>query len=95
MKHNFNRRDFLKLSGLLPLGLAAPQLMRNPGISQLPQGQKNILIIIFDAFSAYNISLYGYPVKPHQISIGWQNAQPSITTTLLAATILQQALHLS
>ena len=63
MKRNFNRRDFLKLSGLLPLGLTAPHLMRNLGISQLPQGQKNILIVVFDAFSAYNISLYGYPRK--------------------------------
>jgi arylsulfatase A-like enzyme len=63
MKRNFNRRDFLKLSGLLPLSLVAPHLMRSHGNSQLSHGQKNILIIVFDAFSAYNISLYGYPRK--------------------------------
>jgi arylsulfatase A-like enzyme len=55
MKHTINRRDFLKLAGLLPLSLAAPRFM------QVPQGQKNVIIIIFDALSAYNISLYGYP----------------------------------
>jgi arylsulfatase A-like enzyme len=54
MKHTINRRDFMKLAGLLPLSLATPRFM------QAPQGQKNVIVIIFDAFSAYNISLYGY-----------------------------------
>ncbi|MBC7876730.1 MAG: sulfatase-like hydrolase/transferase [Anaerolineales bacterium] len=54
MENTINRRDFLKLTGLLPLSLVTPRFM------QAPQGQKNVLVIVFDAFSAYNISLYGY-----------------------------------
>lgn len=61
MKSPINRRDFLKLSGLLPLGLATPRFLRTLGSSRLNQGdQKNVIIVVFDAFSAYNISLYGY-----------------------------------
>jgi hypothetical protein len=63
MKRNFNQRDFLKLAGLLPFDLTSPRLMRNLGVTQLPLGQKNVPIIVFDAFSAYNISLYGYPCE--------------------------------
>ncbi len=54
MKQIFNRRDFLKMAGLLPLGLTAPRLLQNPN------NKKNVLIIVFDALSAYNIPLYGY-----------------------------------
>jgi len=54
MKKTINRRDFLKLAGLLPLGLAAPRFI------QTPKGQKNVVILIFDALSAYHMSLYGY-----------------------------------
>lgn len=57
MKQTINRRDFLKLAGLLPLSLVTPRFM------QAPEGQKNVLVIVFDAFSAYNISLYGYSRK--------------------------------
>jgi arylsulfatase A-like enzyme len=53
----FNRRDFLKLAGMLPLGLAAPRLGKSLG---LQSDKKNVIIIVFDAFTAYNISLYGY-----------------------------------
>ncbi len=64
----FNRRDFLKLAGLLPLGLAAPTLHKSFG---LQADKKNVIIIImiivFDAFTAHNISLYGYgrQTTPH------------------------------
>jgi arylsulfatase A-like enzyme len=45
------------VAGLLPLGLAAPRWARAlSGAS----GQQNVVIVVFDAFSAYNISLYGY-----------------------------------
>lgn len=61
MKHGLNRRDFLKLAGLAPLGLIAPPLIKKFGLTQLSQGEKkNVLVIVFDAFSARNISLYGY-----------------------------------
>ena len=61
MKNQFTRRDFLKLAGMLPLGMAAPRLMKTLK-SASQQGQaKNVLIVVFDAWSAQNVSLYGYP----------------------------------
>jgi hypothetical protein len=61
MKHHLNRRDFLKLAGLLPLGMAAPRLVRSLDASQLIQdGMQNVLVIVFDAFSASHLSLNGY-----------------------------------
>ncbi|MDK1027700.1 MAG: sulfatase-like hydrolase/transferase [Anaerolineae bacterium] len=53
------RRDFLKLAGMLPLSIAAPKLVSS--LPPLQTGkQQNVIIIVFDALSAYNISLYGY-----------------------------------
>ena len=55
-----NRRQFLKLSSLasflsLPLHVQPPRLpISNPDA-------RNILIVVFDAFSAKNIPFYGYP----------------------------------
>ena len=61
MNSRINRRDFLKLSGLLPLGVAVPRLMNVlSGSAAAAQGQKNVIVVVFDAFSAYNIGLYGY-----------------------------------
>jgi arylsulfatase A-like enzyme len=57
-----NRREFLKLAGLMGLCYAAPR-----GFSHLDEGQQqaidspNVLIVVFDAWSALNCSLYGYP----------------------------------
>jgi arylsulfatase A-like enzyme len=53
----FNRRDFLKLAGVFPLGLAAPQLGSSFGFQS---DKKNVLIVVFDALSAYHLSMYGY-----------------------------------
>jgi arylsulfatase A-like enzyme len=53
----FNRRDFLKVSGLLPLGIAAPRLTGLLG----PSGSgPNVLVVVFDALSALNLPLFGY-----------------------------------
>jgi sulfatase-like protein len=61
MTSGMNRRDFLKLSGLLPLGMAAPGLARLITGTGKAQGKaQNVIVVVFDAFSAYNISLYGY-----------------------------------
>lgn len=62
MNHRLNRRDFLKLVSWLPIGLSVrPRVLRTFGISGTAQGQpKNVIVIVFDAFSAYDISLYGY-----------------------------------
>ncbi len=61
MSSKFHRRDFLKLAGALPMGYAASHMTQSLGLPPLLQGgQKNVLVIVFDAFSAYNIPLYGY-----------------------------------
>jgi choline-sulfatase len=60
MGNHLSRRDFLKLTGALSLGAAAPSLLRILPSSQPQQGKKNVLIVVFDAFSAYHISFYGY-----------------------------------
>ena len=62
--HPFTRRDFLKLSVLMPISAMIPSSIKNlvspKGIGQdnLPT---NIIIILFDAMSARNLSVYGYP----------------------------------
>ena len=62
MKPRLYRRDFLKLAGVSPLSLLAPRLTKMVGAkSQPPQnGQKNVIVIVFDAFSAYHLSMHGY-----------------------------------
>ena len=62
MKHPLSRRDFLKLAGALPLGFALPRLFRtlNSSASSLPSKPKNVLIVVFDAFSAFDISVFGF-----------------------------------
>lgn len=60
MKHKISRRDFLKLAGLLPAAYYLPRTNLLPtGAAQ--SGQQNIIILVCDAWSASNISLYGYP----------------------------------
>lgn len=57
MQRFVSRRDFLKLTGLLPLSLASPRWMKiQAPLSQ----QRNVIVVVADALSAYNISLYGY-----------------------------------
>lgn len=51
-----SRRDFLKLAGALPLGWAASKLLPRASQKRPP----NVLIVVLDAFSAYDISLYGF-----------------------------------
>ncbi|RME08010.1 MAG: hypothetical protein D6803_02410 [Anaerolineae bacterium] len=54
-----SRREFLKLASLLPLSLLVPRQWFQ-GVT--PAGDRpNILVLVFDAWSAENISLYGYP----------------------------------
>jgi arylsulfatase A-like enzyme len=58
-----HRRSFLQLMGLLPLAsLAAPGGIHRADPSQPPANRpSSILILVFDALSAGNMSLYGYP----------------------------------
>jgi choline-sulfatase len=60
MKLSFTRRDFLKLAGLLPFLYTVPPT-NNSHANQNQPGKQNILILVFDAWSAANVSLYGYP----------------------------------
>ncbi len=61
MKNKITRRDFIKLITLLPFSyLMRNQMAKHVQINTKPNA-KNILIIVFDAWSAHNISLYGYP----------------------------------
>lgn len=54
-----SRRDFLKLAGLASLGMVVPPSVQQKS-QQLQNDKKNVLIIVFDALTAYNISLHGY-----------------------------------
>jgi arylsulfatase A-like enzyme len=67
MAKNISRRDFLKLAGALSLASQLPQFLIEPEPSKRANGSPNILILVFDAFSARHISLYGYDreTTPH------------------------------
>jgi arylsulfatase A-like enzyme len=56
--NTLSRRDFLNILGLLSLSYFSPP---TSGLSIQGSETKNILVIVFDAFSHHNISLYGYP----------------------------------
>jgi len=60
MKDQITRRDFLKFAGLLPLSFASPNLVNSLHTIQNTDNPQNVIIIVLDAFSAYDISLYGY-----------------------------------
>jgi arylsulfatase A-like enzyme len=62
MTSDINRRDFLKLAGLAPMGLASPGLMNMlAALGSAHSGGQNVIIVVFDAWSAHNIPLLGYP----------------------------------
>ena len=63
-----SRRDFLKFSSVLAASsLFQPSLQLLPNHLSVDPEAKNILIIVFDALTAQNIYLYGYPreTMPH------------------------------
>ncbi|HKJ26274.1 MAG TPA: sulfatase-like hydrolase/transferase, partial [Anaerolineales bacterium] len=57
MKKGLNRRDFLKLTSLLPFAYYAPPSTPPADDHSLP----NILVFVFDAFSGRNTPFAGYP----------------------------------
>jgi choline-sulfatase len=104
MKNELNRRDFLKLLSLLPFA----KLSSSVHPRQTNAGQPNILVLVFDTFSAEHASLYGYPrettpnlarfaekatVYHNHYSAG--NYTPSGTTSLLTGAYpwSHRALH--
>ena len=60
MKNNITRRDFLKLAGILPLSVTIPRFVDSLSPAQQAGKLQNVIIIVFDALSAHNISLHGY-----------------------------------
>jgi len=61
MPSTLSRREFLKLSGLLSASAALPAYLLRPAALDSNPNPQNILIVVFDAWSASNTSLYGYP----------------------------------
>lgn len=55
-----NRRDFLKLMALLPPGIFMTRFIEPPSRPMQTPGSKNVLLVVFDTFSAQHLSLYGY-----------------------------------
>lgn len=55
---NFSRRDFLKLAGLASGAVAMSQFV--PQSLRRQSDAPNVIILVFDAMSARNLSLYGY-----------------------------------
>ena len=56
---SLSRRDILKLAGATAPLLLAPSLVR--ALKRADTSRPNIVIILFDAMSARNLSVYGYP----------------------------------
>jgi len=57
----FSRRDFLKLATLAPLAYYLSPLLQSGQKSHLASGDKpNIIVLVFDAWSAHDLPLYGY-----------------------------------
>ena len=59
-KSSVSRRDLLKLASLLPLGLAAKPLKQTL-LSKGEDAPPNVIVLVFDAWSAYHLQFLGYP----------------------------------
>jgi arylsulfatase A-like enzyme len=59
IKPKFSRRDFLKLTSLLPLTWAIQPLLKL-GDSQVTRDKPNIILLVFDAWSALHVPIFGY-----------------------------------
>ena len=63
MKPSLSRREFLKLAGLFSASATLPTYFLKPDTAESNANSPNVLIVVFDAWSASNISLYGYDRK--------------------------------
>ena len=61
MATNMTRRDLIKLMAMLPLFAVTPRELAL-GLTSQPRARRlpNILILVFDAFSAHHLPFYGY-----------------------------------
>lgn len=64
MKAPFSRRDFLRAAGLFPVGMGLSPLLSGVRAPQESGGApRNVLLLVFDAFSASHIPFLGYGRK--------------------------------
>lgn len=61
MSRPMNRRDFMKLMALLPPGAFFSRFLESPEHPLQDPAAQNVLVVVFDTFSAEHISFYGYP----------------------------------
>ena len=80
MSKYLNRRSFLKLAGTLSLGAMMPPMMRNLRSDSDQGGLPNVIVVVFDALSAYHIPWYGYA----------RNSMPNIAKLLDRAVVYHQ-----
>ncbi len=77
-KRAFTRRDFIKLAALAPLGWYLAPLLDSGKRPQVVGGNTpNVIVLVFDAWSAHDISLYGFP----------RNTTPNVTRFAEDATV--------
>ncbi|HEJ83562.1 MAG TPA: hypothetical protein ENO25_03240, partial [Desulfobacteraceae bacterium] len=60
MMKMINRKDFLKLSSLIPAQLLWSKFKSSPLLRHQSPQKQNVLIIVFDTWSGENLSLFGY-----------------------------------
>ena len=61
MDQKYSRREILKMMTLLGLAQTRPVFFDQLRLASRDPNAQNVLVILFDALSAKNISLYGYP----------------------------------
>lgn len=54
-----SRREFLKMISMVPVGIYSRPLSKLAQAANVA-GQKNVIILVFDAWSQHDVSLYGY-----------------------------------
>lgn len=58
---SLSRREFLKLASILPPALLATRPLADLQALARTTKKQNVLILVFDALTAHNLPLYGYP----------------------------------
>ncbi|MDH5508671.1 MAG: sulfatase-like hydrolase/transferase, partial [Anaerolineae bacterium] len=61
MDQKYSRREILKMMTLMGLAQTRPVFFDQLRSASRDPNAQNVLVILFDALSAKNISLYGYP----------------------------------
>jgi arylsulfatase A-like enzyme len=60
MSNSISRRDFLKLLALLPPSFYLSKFIQQQDQTLQDSGAQNVLVVVFDAWSAKNVPLFGY-----------------------------------